>query len=129
MASSSPSARSSSTTLPSPSASRSASVIDVDPTSTETRSDTPASRSKFGATAIFLLSRRSRAAFGASLMSLIVGYSFNTVDQDGRVAVGLADAAGREIAAGDGYRNMKIGRASCRGRGCPYGEISGGDVY
>src|SRR3546814_8909962 len=65
-----------------------------------------ASSSKFGATAIFLLSRRSRAAFGASLMSLIVGSSFNTVDQDGRVAVGLADAAGREIAAGDGYRNM-----------------------
>src|SRR3546814_9713147 len=98
-------ARSSSTTLPSPSASRSASVIDVDPTSTDTRSDTPASRSKFGAAEIALLSRRSRA-FGASLMSLMIGSSFDTVNQDGRVTVGLADAAGRQIAAGDGYRNI-----------------------
>src|SRR5690606_27768757 len=99
-------ARSSSTTLPSPSVRRSASAIDVEPTSTETRSETPASRSKLGAAAMLLLSRRSRAAFGASLMSLMVRSFFDAINQDGRVSIGFTDAAGREIAAGDGYRDM-----------------------
>src|SRR3546814_3546579 len=54
-----------------------------------------------------LLSRRSaRAAFGASAMSVIVRSFFYMVDQNRGVAIGLADAAEREAAPGDGHRHM-----------------------
>src|SRR3546814_18279258 len=54
-----------------------------------------------------LLSRRSaRAAFGASAMSVIVRSFFYMVDHNRGVAIGLADAAEREAATGDGHRHM-----------------------
>src|SRR5690606_4573730 len=106
MSSRSVAARSSSITLPSPRASSSESVIEVDPTSTDTRSETPASRSKLGAAAMLLSRRSARAALGASAMSVIVRSFFDMVDHDRGVAIGLADAAEREAAPGDGHRHM-----------------------
>src|SRR6218665_164133 len=106
MSSRSVAARSSSITLPSSIASNSASVIEVDPTSTDTRSETPASRSKFGAAAMLLSRRSARAAFGASLMSVIVWSFFDMFDHDGGVAIRFADAADGEAAPGDGHRHM-----------------------